>query len=188
MPSFSAFNDSGCATARGGVVRLFSCQIKHYLNLQIPGIDITMDWLIQHPTDQYTHQKCGKYIHWCLRLFLSHLRVFSAHYFVNLPPFRNSYPGSHGTNSSPFRTTVLTFVLIARKKKCSELSFLPWCPLASNWCAFMQPTSVVRSTQAARRFLRSVCMLMFFFQTWISTRTNTHVIPTDNLLVVYIYL
>ena len=67
------------------------------------------------------------------------------------------------------------------------MSFLPRRSLASNWCEFMQRTSIIRSTQAARRFLRSVCMLMFFFQTWISTRTNTHVIPTDNLLVVYIY-
>ena len=39
----------------------------------------------------------------------------SAHYLVNLPPFRNSYPGSHGTHSSPFPTTVRAFVLIARK-------------------------------------------------------------------------
>ena len=93
---------------------------------------------------------------------LSHPRVFSAHDLVKLPPFRNSYPGSHGTHSSPFPTTVLAFVLVSKKKKyrdClrfsrkniyiySELGFLPWRPLASNWCAFMQPTSIIRSTQA----------------------------------------
>ena len=48
---------------------------------------------------------------------LSHPRVFSAHDLVKLPPFRNSYPGSHGTHSSPFPTTVLAFVLVSKKKK-----------------------------------------------------------------------
>ena len=37
--------------------------------------------------------------------FLSHLRVFLAHYFVKLPPFDTSYRGSHDTHSSPFPTT-----------------------------------------------------------------------------------
>ena len=38
-----------------------------------------MDWLIQHPTDQYTHQKCRKYIHSCLRVFsVPSTRIFSA--------------------------------------------------------------------------------------------------------------
>ena len=136
---------------------------------------------------------------------LSHPRVFSAHDLVKLPPFRNSYPGSHGTHSSPFPSTVLAFVLVSKKKKyraClrfsrknilrsiySELGFLPWRPLASNWCAFiMQPTSIIRSTQAARRFLRSVRILMVLFQALISTRTNTYVISPYNLLVVYIHV
>ena len=78
-----------------------------------------MDWLVQHPpNDQYTHatKKSGNtFIHACV-FFLSHLRVFSAHYFVKLPPFRNSYPGSHGMHSSPFPTTERAFGLIARKK------------------------------------------------------------------------
>ena len=65
------------------------------------------------------------------------------------------------------------FVLIAKERICSELSLLPWRPLESNWCAFMQPTSIIRSTQVARHFLRSVCILMLLFQAWISTRTNT---------------
>ena len=76
-----------------------------------------MDWLIQHPTNQYTHQTCRKYNNLCLLLFLTHPLVFSAHYYANLLPFRNSYPGSHGTHSSPFRTTVLAFVLVSKKKK-----------------------------------------------------------------------
>ena len=104
-----------------------------------------------------------------------------------LPPFRNSYPGSHGTHFSPFPTAVIAFVSVAKKKR-SELVFLPWRPLASNWCTFMQPTSTIRTTQAVRRFLRSVRMLMFLFQALISTRTNTHVISSYNLLVVYIYM
>ena len=109
----------------------------------------------------------------------------SAHDFVKLPPFCNSYPGSHGTHFSPFPTAVIAFVSVAKKKR-SELVFLPWRPLASNWCTFMQPTSTIRTTQAVRRFLRSVRMLMFLFQALISTRTNTHVISSYNLLVVYI--
>ena len=114
--SFSAFSDSGCTTVRSRVVSFLGGQNIHVLNLQVPGSNIAMDWLVQHPTDQYTHQKCRKYIHLCLRLFLSHLRVFSAHFFVNLLRFRNAYPGSHGTHSSPFPTTVFAFVLIGRKR------------------------------------------------------------------------
>ena len=48
--------------------------------------------------------------------FLSNARVFSAHDFVKLAPFRDSYPGSHGTHASPFPTTVLAFFLVAKKK------------------------------------------------------------------------
>ena len=191
MSSFSAFNDSGCTTVRIYVVELWGilfCQNKHFSNLQVPDIDIAMDWLIQHPTDQYTQQKFKKSIHLCLRFFLSHLRGFSAHYFVNLPPFRNSYQGSHGMHSSlPHYRACLRSNREKLHVTCSELRFLPWRLLASNWCAFMQPTSIIRITQAARRFLWSVCILMLLFQAWISTRTNTHVIPYDNLVVVYIH-
>ena len=56
-------------------------------------------------------------------LFLSHPRVFSAHDFVKLPRFRNSYPGSHGTHSSPFPTTVLAFVVLVAKKKKFKIRF-----------------------------------------------------------------
>ena len=96
----------------------------------------------------------------CVFFFLSHPRVFSAHDFVNLPLFRTSYPGSHGKHSSLFPTTVLAFVLVAKTKKSSELGFLPWSPLASNWCAFMQPTRIIRSVQPARCFLRSIRILL----------------------------
>ena len=144
-----------------------------------------MDWLVQHPTDQYTHasKSAGNtLIHACV-FFLSHLRVFSAHYFVKLPPFRNSYPGSHGTPSSlPHYRACLRFN--SEKKKCSELSFLPWRPLASNWCAFMQPTSIIRSTQAARRFLRSVCILMLtWYVSGLDLDPNEH---TSYLMILYL--
>ena len=87
----------------------------------MPGVDIVMDyWLVQHPTNQYTHQNVQETHSLILAFFfLSHPRVFSAHVFVKLPPFRKSFPGSHGTHSSPFPTTVLAFVLITRKK-CAE--------------------------------------------------------------------
>ena len=141
--------------------------------------------MVQHLTDQYTHLKVQEMHSFMLAFFfLSHPRVFSAHDFVKLPPFRNSYPGSHGKHSSPLPTTVLAFVLVAKKKKGSESGFLTWRPLASNWCAFMQPTSIIRSTQAARCFLRSVRILMLLFQALISTRTNTYVFSSGNLLVV----
>ena len=67
--SFSAFSDSGCTTVRSRVVSFLGGQNIHVVNLQVPGSNIAMDWLIQHPTDQYIHQKCRKYIHLCLRFF-----------------------------------------------------------------------------------------------------------------------
>ena len=89
------------------------------LYLQVPGVDIVMDyWLVQHPTDQYKHQKVQEIHSFMLALFfLPHSREISAHDTVKLPPFRNSYPGSHGTHSSPFPTTVLAFVQVAKKKR-----------------------------------------------------------------------
>ena len=121
----------------------------------------------------------------CVFFFLYHPRVFSAHDTVKLPSSRTSYPGSHGTHSSPFPTTVLAFVVsVAKKKKSSELGSLPWRPLALNWFAFMQPTSILRSTLAARRFLRLVRILVPLFQALISTRTNTYIISSYSLLVV----
>ena len=88
---------------------------------------------MQHPTDQYTHQKCRKYINLCLRFFLSHLRVFSAHYFVNLPPFRNSYPGSHVAHSSPVPTTVLLFQAYISRPEQTHTSYLL---IIYLWCIF----------------------------------------------------
>ena len=85
----------------------------------MPGVDIGMDYsLAQHPTDQYVHppKSAGNtFIVSCVFL-LSHPRVLSAHDFLKLPPFLNSYRGSHSTHSSPFPNTVLAFALLARKK------------------------------------------------------------------------
>ena len=123
-----------------------------------------IDWYSTQPINAHTHQKCRKYIYLCVRVFsVSSTRIFSAllcqapslwylisgvtrHALPSLPPYR-----------------ARAFVLIARKKKCSELSFLLWRPLASNWCAFIQPTRIVRSTQAAKHFLRSVSILILLF-------------------------
>ena len=114
MSSFSAFNDLGCTTVRSGVVTPFFGRNKPFLNLQVPGIDIAVDWLIQHPTDQYT-PKVQETIHSCLRFFFFPIYTYFLRItFVNVPPFRNSYPGSRGTHSSLFATTVRAFVLIAR--------------------------------------------------------------------------
>ena len=81
--------------------------------------------MVQHPTDQYAHLKVQE-IHSCMLLaffFRSHPRVFSVHDFVKLPPFRNSYPGSHGTHSSPFPYTVLAFVVLVAKKTRFRIRF-----------------------------------------------------------------
>ena len=131
MSSFSVFNDSGYTTVRSEVVALFCCQSGHFLNLPVPGIDIAMDWMVQHPTDQYTRtKKCrNTFIHACV-FFLSHLRVFSAHYFVKLRPFRNSYPGSCGTHFSLFPTTERAFVY-SRAKKMFRIKF----PSLASPCA-----------------------------------------------------
>ena len=140
-------------------------QITLFLNLQVPGVLILLwiGWYSTQPIDIHAPKSAvNTFICGC-DFFMSHLHIICAHYFVKLPPFRNSSPGSHGTHSSPFPTTERAFVLIPRKKY-SELSFLPWHPLASKLCAFMQPTSIIRSTQAARRFLRSVCIPMLLFQ------------------------
>ena len=91
----------------------FFGQNKHFVYLQVPGIEIVMDRLLQNPTDEYTHapRSAGNtFIHACVFFFLSHLRVFSPHYFVKLPPLRNSYPGSHGPHSSLFPSTARAFV------------------------------------------------------------------------------
>ena len=123
----------------------------------------------------------------CVFFFCPILMCFLQHDFVKLPPFRNSYPGSHSTHSSPFPTTVLAFVLIA-KKKGSELGFLPWRPLASNWCAFIHATYQHDTQHAGCEALSAVSsyMRMVLFQALVSTRTNTYVIPSYNLLVVCI--
>ena len=132
-------------------------------------------WYSTQPINTHTHQKvqeihssmhafsfCPIHAH-LLRItlssslpFVTHIRGHMWHALLSLPHYR----------------VCLRFN--REKKKSSELSFLPWCPLASNWCAFMQPTSIIRSTQAARRFLRSVRILMLLFQVLISTRTNTY--------------
>ena len=118
MSSFSAFNESGCTTVGSGVGSFFFVNFFFFLNLPVPDIAIARDWLLQHPSDQCTHapKSAGNAFIHAYVFFLPHLYVFSVHYFVKLHPFRKSYPGSHGTHSSPFPTTERAFVLIASKK------------------------------------------------------------------------
>ena len=112
--SFSAFNDPGCTTVRSGVVRLLGGVKIYFFQPPDTWYSYCYELVNTAPNGSIQTPKVQE-IHLCLRFFLSYLRVFSVHYFVNLPPFRNSYPGSHGTHSSPFPTTVRAFVLIARK-------------------------------------------------------------------------
>ena len=93
-------------------------QITLFLNLQVPGVLILLwiGWYSTQPIDIHAPKSAvNTFICGC-DFFMSHLHIICAHYFVKLPPFRNSSPGSHGTHSSPFPTTERAFVLIARKK------------------------------------------------------------------------
>ena len=161
MSSLSAFNDSG-GTACSGVVRGGGLSKNCYTSRYLVFILLWIGWHSTQSINTRSKSAGNTFIH-AFVSFCPIIHVLSAHYFLKLPLFRNSYPGSRGTHSSPFPTAVRSFVLIARKKG-SELSFLPWSPLASNWCTFMQATSIIRSTRAARRFLRSVCILLLWFQ------------------------
>ena len=55
------------------------CQNKHFLYLQVPGIDIAMDWQVHHPTPNrsiHAPRSAGNtFIHACV-VFLPHLHVF----------------------------------------------------------------------------------------------------------------
>ena len=79
MSSFSAFNYSGCTTVVRRGVAIFFCQNKHFLYLQVPGIDIAMDWQVHHPTPNrsiHAPRSAGNtFIHACV-VFLPHLHVF----------------------------------------------------------------------------------------------------------------
>ena len=108
-----SFSDLGCntVTTSGGVVIFSSVKINFLYNSRYRywccyGFAFTAPnrWIYART------KKRRKYINSCLRFFLSHLRVYSSQYFVKLPPFCNSYPGSYGTHFSSFLTTVRAFV------------------------------------------------------------------------------
>ena len=104
---------------------------------------------------------------------------------ITLPssvPFVPHIQGRTARTPLPFPLPSACLRFNREKKKSSELGFLHWRPLASNWCAFMQPTGIVRSTQATRRFLRSVCILSFCFRIR-SRPERTH---TSYLLIFYL--
>ena len=190
--SISSFNDSGCTTVRSGVVRLLGG--SKYTVFEPPG---TWYWYcyglanLQHPTDQYTHQTCRK-IHSFMLAFFSvpHTRIFCALLCRSLSLSQLiSGVTWHALLSVPHYRACLRSN--REKNKCSELSFLPWRPLASNWCAFMQPTINRCNTQHAGCEAFSAVNLYtdaFVSGVHLSTRTNTYVKPSDNLRVVYIYM
>ena len=113
--------------------------------------------------------------------FLSHPRVFSAHVFVKLPPFRKSFPGSHGTHSSPFPTTVLAFVLITRKKKCR----MKFPSLASPWVGLVciHPTYQYNTQHAGCESLSAVSLYTDAFVSGFDLDPNEH---TSFLLTIYL--
>ena len=80
-------------------------------------------WYNTLPLNTHAQKRAGyTFIQACV-CFLSHLRLLSAHNFVRVPPVRNSYPGWHGTHSSPFLTTERAFVFILRKNVQNQVSF-----------------------------------------------------------------
>ena len=97
----------------------------HFLYVQVPGVILLWItsyyyWTVQHPTDQYTYlkvQEIHSFMHAACVFFQSHPRAFSAQGFVKLRPLRNSSPGSYGTHSSLFPTTVLASVVVVAKKE-----------------------------------------------------------------------
>ena len=136
-------------------------------------------WYSIQPIDTHAPNSAGNRFMYACVFSVPSTCIFCA-LLVNLPPFRNSYPGSHGTRSSPFPTTMLTFVLVA-KNKSSELGFLPWRSLASNWCAFTQPACIIY-TQHAGAFCGQFVYWCFCFRLWYRPE-RTH---TSFLLVIYL--
>ena len=154
------FHHSVLASGCSGVVEFLSCYTL-YLLISSPKDKPSLEVkYITRPTNTST-KKCRKRINACHYYFLSHLRVFSVYYFVKLPPFCNSYLGRH----------------MAGTALPSRLSCVP--------CYARKLPHTVKYV-VTRCILRST--LMLFFQALIWIRTNTHVIPSDTILLVYIYM
>ena len=123
MSSSGSFNDWCCTTVRSGVVRVFFGQNKHFLNLPVPGIDIAIDWLVQHPTDQYTHApKSAANTFMFAFSFCLIYAYFPCITFSN-PFLFVTHIRSHGTRFSPFPTTERALIIIDRKKMFKTVSF-----------------------------------------------------------------
>ena len=123
-----------------------------------------IDWHSTQPINPHA-PKCRKYIHSCLRVFsVPSTRIFSA-LLCQAPSLSYLISGVrwHALLSLPhYRTRA--FVSIARKKmfRIKFASLAP--PCVELVCIYATYQYIVRSTQAARRFLRSVCILMLLFQ------------------------
>ena len=155
-------------------------------------VDIAMDWLVQHPTDQYAHapKSAGNTLI-CACVFFC--PIYECFLRITLPIslFRTRYLMSgfiwQALLSLPHYRVCLRSN--REKKKTFRMKFLevsfPGVPLRrTGWCAFIQSTSIIRSTQAATRFLRSVCILMLLFQAFRSRPERTH---TSYLLIIYLW-
>ena len=95
-----------------------------------PGtaIDIVMDWLLQHPTDEYTHapKSAGNtFIHACVFFCPIYAYIRRSTLSSSLP-FVTHIRGHMVRTSLPSSLLVPCVPSFTReKKKCSELSFLP---------------------------------------------------------------
>ena len=116
MSSFSASNNSGCTALWS--CEFFFCQNKRFLYLlQVPGIDIVIDWPVQHPNDQCTHKKVQEIHSFMLKFFFC--PIFT--YFLRITlssslPFVTQIRGHMARTPFPSPIPRVPSSLIARKK------------------------------------------------------------------------
>ena len=160
----------------------FFGQSTRFLYVQVPGVDIVKYkycWMVQHPADQYTHQKVQE-IQSCMLLafffFCPILVCFLRMTLSGSLPFVTHTRGHMARTPLPSPLpTVLAFVLVAKRKKGSELGFLPWRPLASNWCVFMQPTRLHFTQHAGCEVLSAVSSHTDAFVSGYDLDPNEHI-------------
>ena len=162
---------------------------KHFVYVQVPGVDIVMDysyWMVQHPADQYTHQKvrdvhaagvfffCPILVYF-LRMSLSsslplvtHIRGHMVRTPLHSPPPRTCLRFSRGKRKR-FR---IRFPSLA--SPCVELGCIHATYQYNTQHAGCMALSAVSSYTGA------------FVSGLISTRTDTYVISSYKLLAVYI--
>ena len=152
-----------------------------YTSRYVPGFDSVMDdYLLLDGTAPnrsiHAPKSAGNtFMHAaCVFFFLSHPRVISAHDVVKLPPFRNSYPGSHDTHSSPFPTTVLAFVVLVANNERLRVRFpSPASPCVELVC--IHATYLYNTQHAGCEALSAVSLYIDAFVSGFDLDPNEHI-------------